>query len=67
VSVRPSVLAEKGVEVMQPVSESIVFTAIRQCLETADHYGRQPIDATQNSISIRQTPMQPAHFLPPSG
>jgi hypothetical protein len=26
---------------MQPVSESIVFTAIRQCLETADHYGRQ--------------------------
>lgn len=26
---------------MQPANESIVFTAIRQCLETADHYIRQ--------------------------
>jgi hypothetical protein len=26
---------------MQPIDESIVFAAIRQCLETADHYIRQ--------------------------
>ncbi len=26
---------------MPPINESIVFTAIRQCLETADHYIRQ--------------------------
>jgi hypothetical protein len=26
---------------MQAINESIVFTAIRQCLETADHYSRQ--------------------------
>jgi len=25
---------------MQPIDESILFTAIRQCLETADHYIR---------------------------
>jgi hypothetical protein len=26
---------------MQPINESIVFAAIRQCLATADHYIRQ--------------------------
>ena len=26
---------------MQPIDESIVLAAIRQCLETADHYIRQ--------------------------
>ena len=26
---------------MQPIDESILFTAIRQCLETADHYIRR--------------------------
>jgi hypothetical protein len=26
---------------MQPIDESIVFAATRQCLETADHYIRQ--------------------------
>jgi hypothetical protein len=29
------------VSVMQPIDESIIFTAIRQCLETAEHYIRQ--------------------------
>ena len=26
---------------MQPIDESVICTAIRQCLETADHYFRQ--------------------------
>jgi hypothetical protein len=26
---------------MQPINESILFAAIRQCLETADHHIRQ--------------------------
>jgi hypothetical protein len=30
-----------AVDVMQPIDESIVFTAIGQCLKTADHYLRQ--------------------------
>jgi hypothetical protein len=29
------------VNAMQPIDESIIFTAIRQCLETAEHYIRQ--------------------------
>jgi len=29
------------VDVMQPINESIVCTAIRQCLETADQYVRR--------------------------
>ena len=29
------------VDAMQPINESIVCTAIQQCLETADHYVRQ--------------------------
>jgi hypothetical protein len=28
-------------DVMQPINETIVFTVIRQCLETADQYIRQ--------------------------
>jgi hypothetical protein len=26
---------------MQPINESVLYIAIRQCLETADHYIRQ--------------------------
>jgi hypothetical protein len=34
-------LQQRGINIMQPIDESIVFAAIRQCLETADHYIRQ--------------------------